>query len=96
MSFKINIAGCQQIAFTSSGSTNSGAVINAKGVVLYATKDCFVAVGAAPTAGATGAANIFVPAQTFLELNTVGNEQSLIAARGSSESGTLYINQLVV
>lgn len=92
MPYKIYIAGCQQIAFTASGSTATSAIIGSKKVVVYSTKDCFVNIGT--TAGSTGAANLFVPANTFLELNTIGSEQSTMTARGASESGTLYLSPL--
>jgi hypothetical protein len=92
MAYKITIAGCQEVAFTTSGSTASGSVLGAKAVVLYASADCFVNVGT--TAGGTGSANLFVPANTFLELNTIGLEQSTMTARGKSEAGTLYINPI--
>ena len=93
MSYKITIAGCQQISHTSGSSTNSGAVLNAKSCVLYSTSDCIVNLGAA--APATGAAGLFVPANTFLEINATGFEQSLVAARSLSTSGILYISPLV-
>lgn len=92
MSYKITIAGCQQVAHTSSVSTASGAVINAKSIVVYSTADCFINIGAA--AAATGAGSVFVPASTFLELNTIGLEQSTIQARSVSTSGTLYVNPI--
>jgi hypothetical protein len=92
--FKIAIAGCQQVAHTSGNSTASGAVIGSKSCVLYSTQDCIVAIAASPTAPADGAAGLFVPANTFLELNTVGSEQMKIAARSLSTSGILYISPL--
>ena len=95
MAYRINIAGCQQVAFTSSGSTSSSAVLDSKAVVLYSTKDVFVRTGTTATATATGNANVFIPAETYVELDTTGLEQHVMAARGASESGTLYINPLV-
>lgn len=95
MSYRINVSGCQQIAFTSSGSTACTNTLNAKEVVVYSTADCFVNIAASPTAGTTGAANVFVPANTFLELDTTLNVQEKIAARGTSSSGTLYINTII-
>jgi len=93
MPYKINIAGCQQISFTASGSTATSSVINSKSVVVYATKACFINIGT--TAGSTGAANVYCPADTFLELDTTGSEQSTMTARGATESGVLYISPLV-
>lgn len=95
MAYKINVAGCQQISFTSTGSTASAAVIGARSVVMYATKDCFINIAASPTAGTTGAANVFVPAGVFLELDTSISVQMKIAARGTTDAGVLYINTLV-
>jgi hypothetical protein len=94
MSYKINFSGCQQIAHTSGGSVASSA-IPARDVVVYSTTDCFLNVGASSvTAGATGAGNMFIPAQTFVELRIVGTGAKYMAARSSSTSGTLYINPL--
>lgn len=92
MSYKIAIAGCQQVSHTSSGSTASSNAINAKSIVVYSTSDCTINIGAA--AAATGAASVFVPASTFLELNTLGLEQSTIQARSLSTSGILYVNPI--
>jgi hypothetical protein len=95
MGYRVNFAGCQQIAFTAAGSTASSAIIGAKSVVLYATKDVYVnGASASPTATQTGAANVFIPASTFFELDMLDPTFKL-AAYGSAESGTLFINPLI-
>lgn len=93
-SYRINPDRCQQIAFNSSTSTKSTNSINATEVVLYSTVDCFVNFSDNPTATATGAANVFVPAQTFLPVKLASGTNHL-AAIGSTSAGTLYINALV-
>ena len=89
-SYRINPALCQQIAFTNGASVQSTAIL-ADEVILYSTKDCFINMSASPTAGSTGAGSIFIPAQTFFEL-AIPQRSYLLAARGSTDSGTLYIN----
>ena len=95
MAYKINPALGQQIAFNASTSVATTNKVDSSGIVLYATKDCFITMAAAPAATATGAANVFVPAQTFLELDLGANRNIWkIAAIGASESGTLYVNEV--
>lgn len=93
MGHRINPALCQQISFTNAGSTACSNAVNSDEVVLYATQDCFINLATSPTATATGAANIFVPANTWLELS-MSSRLLKIAARGSTTSGVLYINAI--
>ncbi len=72
-----------------SGTSAQSAAIVGEAVSLYASGDCWVAVGANPTAAATAGANVFIPAGMFIDLPWRSGEK--LAAIQDSAAGSLHV-----
>jgi hypothetical protein len=81
------------VAFTTEGSTSTAAAIpTGTTVELLATEDCYYAFGtSAPTAAST---THYLPAKTIKRLRMHG--ALFIAARGVSNSGSLYVSKVIL
>lgn len=79
----------QKVSFDS--ATASAATQSATdAVTLYATEDCWIARGAAPTATTTaGATNIFIPASVMMTIPIIGGFK--ISAIKDSTAGDLHV-----
>jgi len=64
----------------------------AKEVLLISTTACFVALGSAPTATATGNGNQYLPAGVFLQLAVDPSDK--VSAIQSASGGTMYVTWL--
>lgn len=85
-------AALQTVAFDSSSSTQSSAVgVATRIVVLYADADCYVAIGASPTAASSGAC-FFLATGHYIH-HPIGSAQK-VAARGVSDSGNLRVMEV--
>lgn len=89
ISLGIGSGGSSQLVSLSTASVSSAA-IHSDTCVIYATANCFVRQGSAPTAVSDGT-DQFIPASTFLRLRIdKGNKLGLINAAGAS-AGAVYI-----
>lgn len=77
----------QSISFDGTSAQSSG--ITSHLVRVVATQDCFLAVGANPTASSSG---VFLPASA-IEYFGVDTDGWKIAVIQSSQAGTLYITE---
>ena len=78
---------CQQVSISGASAQTTNAV-KADKVGLFATCDCFIAIGANPTATASGDGNIFLP-EGFM-MATECKQGDKVAAITSGATGTLY------
>lgn len=79
----------QKVNFTGTSAQSTALGANTSLVMLHATEDCWVAMGADPTAAATGVGSMFLPAnQSYHAGVTPGLE---IAVVQDSAGGSLYI-----
>lgn len=91
MLFKVAQAANQQLSVgTESAATE--AAVKANQIMMFSTIDCYVAIGSAPTATASGTGNIFLPAYTFIGTETLQTDK--VAAITASGTGVLYIYSL--
>jgi len=79
----------QQSVSVSTSSAATAAVINSSTCVVYSTVECFLVVGASPTA--TVAIGQPIPANTLVPVKGITAGVDKIAAISATGSGTLYI-----
>lgn len=79
---------CQTISFTGSSQASNATGAFVTIVRVFATKDCFLNFGSAPTAAST---DMFLPAGIIEYFGMIPGEK--IAAIRSSDNGTLYITE---
>ena len=73
----------------STSSAATSAVIKSNFAIVYSTVECFIVVGANPTA--TVATGLPIPANTLVPVSGIRGGIDKIAAIAASGSGTLYI-----
>ena len=85
----------QNISFTTSGSTKTGADIGSNTVVvrLVATADCYVAIGPDATVAAD-TSSMFLPASAVEYFRVSQAAGWRVAARGVSATGTLNVTEM--
>lgn len=79
----------QKIAFTGTSQQSSAFGVDVSIVQIFATEDCYIKIGADPTANTTTSS--FVPSGFILYYNAVPGEK--IAVIRSTANGTLYITE---
>jgi len=88
---KVPYADCQEVEISGTSAQTENA-IKANWVGVYATVDCYVAIGSNPVATASGNGNIFLPAGTFISTQCRQNDK--VGAITGGDNGKLYVYPL--
>lgn len=81
----------QKVSFTGTAASSNAVKANTRVVVLYATEDCWVKFGTAPTAVANDGSSIFIPAANYRPF-VVGASDKVSVIQDSA-GGDLHITE---